>query len=130
MTYKKKYFPDPEPWDCESHNEYYEGCSECNDFQEAIELDATLKLSERRKELEDESKLNDQWKGGSTNIRPSYYAKYKIDPWTFCIENNVSLLVGSVIKYIMRFQEKNGEEDLNKAIKCIEMMKEYYYGKS
>ena len=33
MTYKKKYFPDPEPWDCESHNEYYEGCSVCNDFQ-------------------------------------------------------------------------------------------------
>ena len=29
--------------------------------------------------------LNDQWKGGSTNIRPSYYAKYKIDPWTFII---------------------------------------------
>jgi hypothetical protein len=74
--------------------------------------------------------LNDQWKGGSTTIRPAYYAKYKIDPWTFCIENDVSLSVGSVIKYIMRFQDKNGEEDLNKAIKCIEMMKEYYYGKS
>ena len=24
MTYKKKYFPDP--WDCESHHEYHEGC--------------------------------------------------------------------------------------------------------
>ena len=81
-------------------------------------------------EEDDMDKMNDQWKGGSTNIRPSYYAKYKIDPWTFCIENNVNLPVGSVIKYIMRFQEKNGEEDLNKAIKCIEMMKEYYYGKS
>ena len=78
----------------------------------------------------DENKLNDQWKGGSTDIRPAYYAKYKIDPWTFCMENDVSLAVGSVIKYIMRFKDKNGEEDLNKAIKCIEMMKEYYYGKS
>ena len=79
---------------------------------------------------DDDNELNDQWKGGSTDIRPAYYAKYKIDPWTFCIEKNVNLPVGSVIKYIMRFQEKNGEEDLNKAIKCIEMMKEYYYGKS
>jgi hypothetical protein len=125
MTYEKKYFPDPEPdseleptkningWECEFHHKYDNDCDECKDLQEA-----------------DNRKLNDQWKGGSTNIRPSYYAKYKIDPWTFCIENNVNLPVGSVIKYIMRFQEKNGEEDLNKAIKCIEMMKEYYYGKS
>ena len=106
MTYEKKYFPDPpEPED-------------------------DLDIERNTNKTVDESKLNDQWKGGSTDIRPSYYAKYKIDPWTFCIENNVNLLVGSVIKYIMRFQEKNGEEDLNKAIKCIEMMKEYYYGKS
>ena len=71
--------------------------------------------------------LNDQWKGGSTNIRPSYYAKYKIDPWTFIIENQLGMAVGSVVKYVVRHRDKNGVEDLNKAIKCIEMMKEYYY---
>ena len=71
--------------------------------------------------------LNDQWLGGSTNIRPTYYAKYPIDPWTFCIKNKLTLDVGSVIKYVVRHQDKNGVEDLNKAIKCIEMMKEHYY---
>ena len=71
--------------------------------------------------------LNDQWKGGSTNIRPKYYAKYPIDPWTFCITNKLTLDVGSVIKYVVRHQDKHGVEDLNKAIKCIEMMKEFYY---
>ena len=71
--------------------------------------------------------LNDQWKGGSTNIRPSYYAKYKIDPWTFIIENQLGMDVGSVVKYVVRHRDKNGVEDLNKAIKCIEMMKEFYY---
>ncbi len=70
---------------------------------------------------------NDQWKGGSTNIRPPYYAKYKIDPWTFIIENQLGMDVGSVVKYVVRHQDKNGVEDLNKAIKCIEMMKEFYY---
>ena len=74
-----------------------------------------------------EDGLNDQWKGGSTNIRPSYYAKYKIDPWTFIIENQLGMDVGSVVKYVVRHRDKNGVEDLNKAIKCIEMMKEYYY---
>ena len=71
--------------------------------------------------------LNDQWKGGSTNIRPTYYAKYKIDPWTFIIENQLGMDVGSVVKYVVRHRDKNGVEDLNKAIKCIEMMKEFYY---
>ena len=71
--------------------------------------------------------LNDQWKGGSTSIRPVYYAKYKIDPWTFIIENQLGMDVGSVVKYVVRHKDKNGVEDLNKAIKCIEMMKEYYY---
>ena len=33
----------------------------------------------------DTEQLNDQWMGGSTSIRPAYYAKYKIDPWTFII---------------------------------------------
>jgi hypothetical protein len=74
-----------------------------------------------------EDELNDQWLGGSTDIRPTYYAKYNIDPWTFCIENKLTLDVGSVIKYVVRHQDKNGVEDLNKAIKCIEMMKEFYY---
>ena len=74
-----------------------------------------------------EDQLNDQWKGGSTNIRPNYYAKYKIDPWTFIIENQLGMDVGSVVKYVVRHRDKNGVEDLNKAIKCIEMMKEFYY---
>jgi len=59
--------------------------------------------------------LNDQWKGGSTNIRPKYYAKYKIDPWTFIIENQLGMDVGSVVKYVVRHKDKNGVEDLKKA---------------
>ena len=62
-----------------------------------------------------------------TSIRPKYYAKYKIDPWTFIIENQLGMDVGSVVKYVVRHKDKNGVEDLNKAIKCLEMMKEYYY---
>ena len=75
----------------------------------------------------EEDQMNDQWKGGATNIRPPYYAKYKIDPWTFIIKNQLGMDVGSVVKYVVRHQDKNGVEDLNKAIKCIEMMKEFYY---
>lgn len=76
---------------------------------------------------EEEELLNDKWIKSSVDIRPAYYAKYKIDPWTFCIENGVDLPTGSVIKYVMRHQDKNGVEDINKAIKCLEMIREHYY---
>jgi len=78
------------------------------------------------KELND-SFVNDAWSGGSTDIRPPHYSKYKIDPWTFFMENNLDMMTASVIKYTMRHADKSGKEDLNKAIKCLEMMKEHYY---
>jgi len=85
--------------------------------------EAEFQEEENPKEL-----VNDKWsKNSSVGIKPSYYTKYKIDPWTFCIENNVDLATGSVIKYVMRHQDKNGVEDINKAIKCLEMIREHYY---
>lgn len=36
-------------------------------------------------------------------------------------------LVGQVCKYVLRFQSKNGEEDLNKAGHFLQKLKEVYY---
>ena len=99
-------------------------CTECG---KDIGRDGHIAFCKQFVEVPVVSKLNDQWVGGSTNIRPTYYAKYKIDPWTFCIENGVDLPTGSVIKYVMRHRDKNGVEDINKAIKCLEMIREHYY---
>jgi hypothetical protein len=46
---------------------------------------------------------------------PSYYKRWKIEPLTFCMENDLPFWMGSVIKYIMRYDQKNGLEDLYKA---------------
>ena len=43
----------------------------------------------------------------------SHY-KLKIQPWTFITENNLSYFQGNIIKYAVRYQKKNGIEDLNK----------------
>jgi|TARA_R100000093_G_scaffold22595_2_gene12864 hypothetical protein len=104
-------------------------CSKLDDLPNGCyELEETFYVvREGMKKDKSEQKLNDQWKGGNTPIRPTYYAKYEIDPWTFIIKNQLGMDVGSVVKYVVRHQDKNGVEDLNKAIKCIEMMKEHYY---
>ena len=56
-----------------------------------------------------------------------HYIKYKIQPSQFVVENKLLYPEGSVIKYILRHQDKGGKEDLEKAIHFIEMIIERDY---
>ena len=48
-------------------------------------------------------------------INPNHYKNLKIEPIDFITENNFSYCIGNVIKYISRYENKNGVEDLKKA---------------
>ena len=54
--------------------------------------------------------------------KPSHYRGMAIDVIAFCQKNNLDFMQGNVIKYICRYKEKGGIEDLNKAIAYIERM--------
>ena len=54
-------------------------------------------------------------------IGGSHYIKYKIQPSKFVVENKLLYPEGSVIKYILRHQDKGGKEDLEKAKHFIDM---------
>jgi hypothetical protein len=56
------------------------------------------------------------------NITPNYYKQGKTEVWDFIIEQNLGFLAGNVIKYICRYKEKNGIEDLEKAKAYIEKL--------
>ena len=60
-------------------------------------------------------------------IGGSHYLKYKIQPSKFVIEIKLLFPEGSVIKYILRHQSKDGKKDLLKAIHFIEMIIERDY---
>tara|TARA_E500000318_G_scaffold47498_1_gene44711 strand:+ start:2776 stop:3021 length:246 start_codon:yes stop_codon:yes gene_type:complete len=47
--------------------------------------------------------------------------KMEIQPWEFITTNNLSYFQGNVIKYVVRYQKKNGIEDLNKIIHYCEL---------
>ena len=49
-------------------------------------------------------------------IGGSHYKNYKIQPYEFISKNDLSFLQGNVIKYICRYKNKNGIEDLQKII--------------
>lgn len=60
---------------------------------------------------------------GDRVYRPSHYAKYKaMEPITFLILNNIPYAEGNVIKYVLRWRDKNGIEDLKKAMRYLEVM--------
>jgi len=52
----------------------------------------------------------------------SHYKKYKIQPIEFIVKNNIGFVEGNVIKYILRFKEKGGVLDLEKAKHYIELL--------
>lgn len=58
--------------------------------------------------------------------KPSYYGT-GFDVIDFCQSNNLDFMQGNVIKYVTRYKEKNGKEDLLKAREYIDrIIKEKY----
>ena len=50
-----------------------------------------------------------------------HYAKHNIQPYEFITTNNLSFFQGNVIKYVVRYKDKNGIEDLRKIIHYCEL---------
>ena len=55
-------------------------------------------------------------------IGGNHYLKYKIQPIDFILQNQLDFCQGCVIKYILRFKEKGGVQDLQKAKHYIELL--------
>lgn len=58
----------------------------------------------------------------------SHYKNLAIQPMVYSFRNRLDPCQHTAIKYITRFREKGGKEDLLKAIHCIEMLIELEYG--
>lgn len=52
---------------------------------------------------------------GKDPISPDHYSRWKIEPLKFIMTNNLPFWMGNVIKYIMRWDRKDGLQDLKKA---------------
>lgn len=56
------------------------------------------------------------------NVSPDHYSRWKIEPITFIMENDLPFAVGNVVKYVLRAPYKNGLEDLRKAERYIQFL--------
>lgn len=53
--------------------------------------------------------------------QPNHYARFVIEPITFINANGIGYNIGNVIKYVCRYDAKNGLEDLKKARRYIDI---------
>jgi hypothetical protein len=58
----------------------------------------------------------------------SHYTKSSIQPVDYVYANKLNFFEGNVVKYVTRHKDKNGDEDIRKAIHYLEMILKYEYG--
>jgi hypothetical protein len=56
-----------------------------------------------------DSRMNNIQHGGT------HYKTKAIQPWDYIVANNLGYLEGNIVKYVSRWKEKGGVEDLRKA---------------
>jgi len=59
----------------------------------------------------------------SRQIGGNHY-KAGIEPWDYILSNNIGFMEGNIIKYVSRWQRKDGIADLEKAKHYIEKLLE------
>ena len=56
-----------------------------------------------------------------TQVGGNHYTKFNIQPYEFISKNDLSFFQGCVIKYVCRYKNKNGIQDLEKVIHYCEL---------
>tara|TARA_R100001443_G_scaffold28138_1_gene41244 strand:+ start:1233 stop:1502 length:270 start_codon:yes stop_codon:yes gene_type:complete len=63
-------------------------------------------------------------KATDKQIGGKHYKDFKIQPIEFITKNKLSFIQGNIIKYVCRYDKKNGNQDIDKAIHYCELLKE------
>ena len=56
-----------------------------------------------------------------------HYKKLAIQPAEYCRKNKMLALESSVVRYVTRHKDKNGAEDIKKAIHCLKIILDMDY---
>jgi hypothetical protein len=52
----------------------------------------------------------------------NHYDRMKIQPITFIVDNDIPFIEGNIIKYVCRWKDKGGVEDLKKAKHYLDIL--------
>lgn len=66
----------------------------------------------------------------NSQIGGNHYSKLKIQPMEYSMSNGLDACQHTVIKYVTRFRDKGGIQDLRKAMHTLQMLIEFEQTKS
>ena len=70
-------------------------------------------------------KRADELLASEIQVGGNHYKKFKIQPAEFCYYNNIPYLEATAIKYLCRWKDKGGIQDLEKAKHFIDLLIEF-----
>jgi hypothetical protein len=70
---------------------------------------------ERIDSYKQQAQLGAKVRANEQQVGGAHYAIKAIQPWDFIIANNLGYLEGNIVKYVSRWKDKGGIEDLKKA---------------
>jgi hypothetical protein len=73
-------------------------------------------------------KPTERVKASSDQVGGAHYRNFAIQPTEFITKNGIPFIEGNIIKYVCRHREKNGVQDIDKAIHYLQLLKEFVYG--
>lgn len=73
---------------------------------------------------DDDAIVDDTIDCGVDEKTPTHYAKCGIQPHEYATANNMNFLEGNVVKYVTRYKDKGGKEDLDKAMHYLQLLKD------
>jgi len=100
-----------------------------NEDDVAKRVHARLKAIEEGKARKAELERVERNIALESQVGGSHYSSMKIQPIEYTMQNNMNPLQHTVIKYVSRYQAKNGIEDLKKAIHSLELLIQFEEGK-
>ncbi len=64
----------------------------------------------------------------ATQVGGDHYKKYKIQPVEYIHANGIEFMPGCAIKYLSRYKDKGGADDVRKALHFCKLILELEYG--
>jgi hypothetical protein len=66
--------------------------------------------------------MMNQARADTRQVAGTHYKKNAIQPWDYVAANNLGYFEGSAVKYLTRWKDKGGVDDLRKAVHFIEKL--------
>ncbi len=60
----------------------------------------------------------------NNQVGGNHYQSYKVQPITWALDNHINAAEFSILRYLLRYKNKNGLEDLNKALHYTQILRQ------